>query len=88
MKRVAVSSTPGKTKHFQTLVLTDNMLLCDCPGLLFPNFSSSKSELICAGVLSIDQMRRDHLSPVSLIAARIPAAIFEGVYGLGCACPR
>lgn len=81
-KRVAVSSTPGKTKHFQTLVLTEKVLLCDCPGLVFPNFSSSKSELICAGVLSIDQMRGDYLSPVSLIAARIPASIFEGVYGI------
>lgn len=81
-RRVAVSSTPGKTKHFQTLVLTDEVLLCDCPGLVFPNFSSSKSELICAGVLSIDQMRGDYLSPVSLIAARIPASIFEGVYGI------
>lgn len=81
-KRVAVSSTPGKTKHFQTLVLTEEVLLCDCPGLVFPNFSSSKSELICAGVLSIDQMRGDHLTPVSLIADRIPAPLFEGVYGL------
>lgn len=82
LKRVAVSATPGKTKHFQTLVLSDTVLLCDCPGLVFPNFSSSKAELICAGVLSIDQMRGDHLSPVSLIANRIPAALFEGVYGL------
>lgn len=82
LKRVAVSSTPGKTKHFQTLVLTENVLLCDCPGLVFPNFSSSKSELICAAILSIDQMRGDHLTPVSLIASRVPAAIFEGVYGL------
>lgn len=81
-KRVAVSSTPGKTKHFQTLVLTDDLLLCDCPGLVFPNFSSSKAELICAGVLSIDQMRGDHLTPVSLIASRIPAATLEGVYGI------
>lgn len=81
-KRVAVSATPGRTKHFQTLVLNENVLLCDCPGLVFPNFSSSKAELICAGVLSIDQMRGDHLTTVSLIAERIPAAIFEGVYGL------
>ncbi|CAN8062957.1 unnamed protein product [Agarophyton chilense] len=81
-KRVAVSSTPGKTKHFQTLVLTDKLLLCDCPGLVFPSFSSSKAELICAGVLSIDTMRGDHVSPVSLLARRIPAATLEGVYGI------
>lgn len=81
-KRVAVSSTPGRTKHFQTLVLTDELLLCDCPGLVFPNFSASKAELICAGVLSIDQMRSESLIPIELIARRIPAAIFEGVYGI------
>lgn len=81
-KRVAVSATPGRTKHFQTLVLTDRVLLCDCPGLVFPNFSSSKAELICAGVLSIDNMRGDYLSPVSLISRRVPVEIFEGVYGL------
>lgn len=82
IKRVAVSSTPGKTKHFQTLVLTPSILLCDCPGLVFPNFSSSKSELIISGVLSIDQMRGDHITPVSLIASRIPASIFSLVYGI------
>lgn len=81
-KRVAVSMTPGKTKHFQTLVLSDDVQLCDCPGLVFPNFSASKTELICAGVLSIDQLRGDPLGSVSLVARRIPAWIFEGVYGI------
>jgi large subunit GTPase 1 len=82
IKRVGVSATPGKTKHFQTLVLSDHLMLCDCPGLVFPNFSASKSELICAGVLSIDTMRGDAVSPVAVIARRVPAAILEGVYGI------
>ena len=30
--RVGVSSTPGKTKHFQTIDVTENLMLCDCPG--------------------------------------------------------
>lgn len=82
VKRVAVSATPGKTKHFQTLALTSHVILCDCPGLVFPNFSSSKAELICAGVLSVDTLRGDYISAMALIASRIPAAIFEGVYGI------
>jgi large subunit GTPase 1 len=82
LKRVGVSSTPGKTKHFQTLVLSDRLLLCDCPGLVFPNFSASKSELICAGVLSIDSIRGNAIAPIALIARRIPAALLEGVYGI------
>ena len=30
---VSVSRTPGHTKHFQTIFLTNNVKLCDCPGL-------------------------------------------------------
>lgn len=34
---VSVSKTPGHTKHFQTIFLTPNVRLCDCPGLVFPS---------------------------------------------------
>ncbi|KAG1655269.1 hypothetical protein FOA52_007297 [Chlamydomonas sp. UWO 241] len=34
--RVAVSSHPGRTKHYQTHNMTDALMLCDCPGLVFP----------------------------------------------------
>ena len=35
-KKVNVSATPGKTKHFQTLILPEErrVMLCDCPGLV------------------------------------------------------
>lgn len=36
-KVVSVSKTPGHTKHFQTIFLTPNVRLCDCPGLVFPS---------------------------------------------------
>jgi ribosome biogenesis GTPase A len=36
-KVVSVSKTPGHTKHFQTIFLTQNVRLCDCPGLIFPS---------------------------------------------------
>ena len=57
--RVGVAAQPGKTKHFQTLLLPDraNMLLCDCPGLVFPSFVSNTADLIAAGVYPIAQMR-------------------------------
>lgn len=35
-KVVSVSKTPGHTKHFQTIFLTNTVRLCDCPGLVFP----------------------------------------------------
>jgi large subunit GTPase 1 len=31
-KKTAVAPTPGKTKHFQTLIVSPTLCLCDCPG--------------------------------------------------------
>jgi len=80
-KKVSVSSTPGKTKHFQTLHLSDKIVLCDCPGLVFPNFSSIKAELVCNGVLPIDQ-QREFTGPATLVAQRVPQWFLEALYGI------
>ncbi|KAG6030958.1 hypothetical protein E4U41_007729 [Claviceps citrina] len=80
-KKVSVSSTPGKTKHFQTIHLSDNVILCDCPGLVFPNFAFTKADLVCNGVLPIDQMREFN-GPVGLVAQRVPKPFLEAVYGI------
>ncbi|SCW00518.1 LAFE_0C05952g1_1 [Lachancea fermentati] len=80
-KKVSVSSTPGKTKHFQTIKLSDRVMLCDCPGLVFPNFAYNKGELVCNGVLPIDQLR-DYIGPSSIVAERIPKFYLEAVYGI------
>ncbi|GIY52144.1 large subunit GTPase 1 homolog [Caerostris extrusa] len=31
-KKTCVSATPGKTKHFQTFIVSQDLCLCDCPG--------------------------------------------------------
>lgn len=80
-KKVSVSSTPGKTKHFQTIHLSDSVLLCDCPGLVFPNFATTKAELVCSGILPIDSLR-ESMGPVGLVAQRIPQTFIEAVYGI------
>lgn len=80
-KKVSVSSTPGKTKHFQTIHLSEKVILCDCPGLVFPNFATTKADLVCNGVLPIDQLR-EFTGPVSLVAQRIPQAFLEAIYGI------
>lgn len=80
-KKVSVSATPGKTKHFQTINLSDKVVLCDCPGLVFPNFAFTKAELVCNGVLPIDQLR-EHSGPAALVAQRIPQPFLENVYGM------
>ncbi|KAI4748800.1 P-loop containing nucleoside triphosphate hydrolase protein [Aureobasidium sp. EXF-12298] len=80
-KKVSVSATPGKTKHFQTIHYSDQVVLCDCPGLVFPNFAFTKAELTCNGVLPIDQMR-EYTGPATLVAQRIPKPFLEAVYGI------
>ncbi len=67
MKKVPVSATPGRTKHFQTLYVDKTTLLCDCPGLVMPTFVSTKAEMVVSGILPIDQMR-DYVPPISLIS--------------------
>jgi large subunit GTPase 1 len=79
--RVGVSSTPGKTKHFQTLMVSDRLMLCDCPGLVFPSFMNSTGEMLCSGILPINQMR-DYVSPAQVIASRIPMHLLDACYGI------
>lgn len=81
MKKVSVSAMPGKTKHFQTILIDDEITICDCPGLVFPNIVSSKAEMIINGILPIDQMK-NALFPVGAITNKIPAHVFESLYGI------
>lgn len=48
-KKTAVAATPGKTKHFQTLNVSPALCLCDCPGLVLPQYAHSKAEMVAAG---------------------------------------
>lgn len=80
-KRTGVTSTPGKTKHFQTLIISDKLTLCDCPGLVFPSFSSSRFEMIASGVLPIDRMT-EHREAVQVVANRVPRHVIEDVYNI------
>ncbi len=57
------------------------MMLCDCPGLVFPSFVSSTADMIAAGVYPIAQMR-DHWPVVSLICNRIPREVLNAHYGI------
>ncbi|WCJ40123.1 hypothetical protein M5689_021054 [Euphorbia peplus] len=80
-KRAGVTSTPGKTKHFQTLKISEELTLCDCPGLVFPSFSSSRYEMIASGVLPIDRMT-EHREAVQIVANRVPRHVIEEVYNI------
>ena len=80
-KKVSVSATPGKTKHFQTLFIDNELMFCDCPGLVMPSFCTTKADMILNGILPIDQMR-DHVPPVNLLCTLIPKHIIEEKYGI------
>lgn len=86
-KRTGVTSTPGKTKHFQTLIISDKLTLCDCPGLVFPSFTSSRYEMIASGVLPIDRMT-EHREAVQVVANRVPRRVIEDVYNISLPKPK
>ncbi|NWI20298.1 LSG1 GTPase, partial [Crypturellus soui] len=90
-KKVSVSATPGRTKHFQTLYVEPGLCLCDCPGLVMPSFISTKAEMICSGILPIDQMR-DHkinwFPSLAYVCQHIPRNILEATYGINIIRPR
>ncbi|KAI4322488.1 hypothetical protein L6164_022178 [Bauhinia variegata] len=86
-KRTGVTSTPGKTKHFQTLIISDQLTLCDCPGLVFPSFSSSRYEMVASGVLPIDRMT-EHREAVQVVANKVPRHVIEHVYKISLPKPK
>ena len=43
---VSVSRTPGHTKHFQTIYLSDSIILCDCPGLVLPAVAEKELQVM------------------------------------------
>ncbi|KAI8125722.1 hypothetical protein FF38_08895 [Lucilia cuprina] len=68
-KVVSVSRTPGHTKHFQTIFLTNLVRLCDCPGLVFPS-STSKYLQVMLGSFPISQLQVPYRS-IQLIAEHL-----------------
>lgn len=68
-KVCSVSRTPGHTKHFQTIFLTKNVRLCDCPGLVFPS-STPKSLQVLLGSYPIAQLREPFAS-IMYLAERL-----------------
>lgn len=77
-KLVGVGSRPGKTKNFQTIFLEDDLLLCDCPGLVFPDIAHSRSQMVCNSVIPIDNAK-DFMAPIALICGKIPCRVLEYV---------
>lgn len=70
---------PGKTKHFQTLILNENVTLCDCPGLVFPRISASHAYMVLNGLYPIDALK-SYSEPMRILVQRIPQKKVEEEY--------
>ncbi|XP_066247890.1 guanine nucleotide-binding protein-like 1 isoform X2 [Euwallacea similis] len=68
-KVVSISKTPGHTKHFQTIFLTPQVRLCDCPGLVFPS-KVPKPLQVLMGSFPIAQLREPY-STIRFLAERL-----------------
>ncbi|GAM27199.1 hypothetical protein SAMD00019534_103740 [Acytostelium subglobosum LB1] len=87
-KKVAVAATPGKTKYVQTIILEEEeIVLLDCPGLVFPTLLSSKAEMVINGLLPIDQLR-DFVTPVDAICERVARSYLEDMYAVALPLPK
>jgi hypothetical protein len=64
-----MSITPGRTKHLQTHFMTDEIELCDCPGLVLPT-TAPKPLQVLAGNFPHSQLREPY-STVQYLAERI-----------------
>jgi len=58
--KTAVSSTPGKTKHLQTLFLSETLEVIDCPGLIFPQVDMPFALQVILGVYPVAQVQEPY----------------------------
>ena len=70
-KKVSASATPGKTKHIQTIILNDDLTLCDCPGIVLPSVVASKAHLVVNATMPLDHLRGGLEPAVDLVVERI-----------------
>ncbi|KAI8068633.1 hypothetical protein BC940DRAFT_298669 [Gongronella butleri] len=67
---VSTSRTPGHTKHFQTIYLSDNVRLCDSPGLVFPSLLPRALQVL-SGMYPIAQVQEPY-TIVQYLCEHIP----------------
>jgi len=74
----STSSTPGHTKHLQTIFLKDDICLADCPGLVFPALDMPKQLQVLCGLFPVAQTSEPY-SVIKFLAERVP---IEKIYRL------
>jgi len=64
-----VSSHPGRTKHYQTHYMTPGLMLCDCPGIVFPKLDVPLPVQVLFGCYRIASVR-DPFPVIKFLAER------------------
>lgn len=75
-KMVSSSRTPGHTKHFQTMHLSNCIRLCDSPGIIFPFKGIKKPLQVLMGLYNVAQLR-DPFSVLLLYSSHYKISITQ-----------
>ena len=84
-KKLKVSATPGKTKHFQTHLVGGSCVFIDGPGLVIPNLNMNRATMVLGGILPIDNLI-EYMPPMEIILKKIPLAHLLHTYGIVKSC--
>merc|ERR1712156_575140 len=84
-KKLKVSATPGKTKHFQTHLVGGSCVFIDGPGLVIPNLAMNRASMVLGGILPIDTLT-EYTSSMDLLVQKIPFAHLLNHYGIMKSC--
>ena len=49
--------------------------------MVFPSFATTQAEMVCNGILPVDQLR-EYTGPVGLLCRHIPREVLEAFYGI------
>ncbi|GLD95238.1 hypothetical protein PINS_up003882 [Pythium insidiosum] len=87
-KLVSVSHTPGHTKRLQSIMITPEICICDCPGLVFPFANVPKFLQELCGLYPYSQIREpysavrfiaEHLDLQSILGLKPRVQVFDGI---------
>ncbi|KAJ0410295.1 hypothetical protein P43SY_002627 [Pythium insidiosum] len=87
-KLVSVSHTPGHTKRLQSIMITPEICICDCPGLVFPFANVPKYLQELCGLYPYSQIREpysavrfiaEHLDLQSILGLKPRVQVFDGI---------
>jgi len=81
-KKLQVSATPGKTKHFQTHIIDGGSCeFIDGPGLVIPNLAMNRASMVLGGILPIDTLS-EYGSAMDLLMQKVPFVHLLSHYGV------